>query len=404
MRSADPKLLTIMDRGRALLFTVVTRGSSARTDSLDQVKRRAYLTATLAGLPAVLLVWLSMGPDGIVANTIFSLFALFYLACVLALWSRAVSIALAERTMFLGVVLFTFIHLSYVLYATGSLAGARTTITEVTYTTLTVLYVVAYLIFDSRTALRVSLAIFGLELFAVLAKALTEAPTGPNQAEIMWLLRMHAFMGAVIALIYASSYLKEQLLRQRETAQAMHRLAHTDQLTGVANRRELYSELLKETEESERYERPLSIIFFDLDNFKSVNDTYGHDRGDGVLREVVEATERVLRSTERLGRWGGEEFVVLAPETDLGEASLLAERLRAEIANHHSGSALTVTASLGFAQYEAGDTPETLIKRADQALYKAKILGRNRAVPADWGRGGPIFAPTRTEGRSEPSV
>ena len=220
----------------------------------------------------------------------------------------------------------------------------------------------------------------------------------------MWLLRMHVFMGAVIALIYTSSYLKDQLLRQREMAEAMHRLAHTDQLKGVANRRELYSELQKETVKSERYERPLSIIFFDLDNFKSVNDTYGHDCGDGVLREVVEATERVPRNTDRLCRWGGEEFVVLAPETDLQDASRLAERLRTEIANHRSGSAPAVTASLGFAQYEAGDTPETLIKRADQALYKAKILGRNRSEPADWGIGGPIFAPTRTEGRSEPSV
>jgi diguanylate cyclase len=172
----------------------------------------------------------------------------------------------------------------------------------------------------------------------------------------------------------------------------------------VANRRELYSELQKETDKAERYERPLSIVFFDLDHFKSVNDTYGHGCGDGVLREVVGATERVLRTIDRLCQWDGEEFVVLAPETDLQEASRLAERHRVEIveiANHRSGSAPAVTASLGFAQFEAGDTPETLIKRADQALYKAKILGRNRAEPADWGMGGPIFAPTRREGRSE---
>jgi diguanylate cyclase len=169
----------------------------------------------------------------------------------------------------------------------------------------------------------------------------------------------------------------------------------------VANRRELYSELQKETDKAERYERPLSIVFFDLDHFKRVNDTYGHGCGDGVLREVVGATERVLRTIDRLCQWDGEEFVVLAPETDLQEASRLAERHRVEIANHRSGSAPAVTASLGFAQFEAGDTPETLIKRADQALYKAKILGRNRAEPADWGMGGPIFAPTRREGRSE---
>ena len=152
MRSADPKMLTIIDRGRALLSTAVARRSAVRTDTLDGVKRRAYLIATLSGLPAVLMVWLSMGPDGMVANTVFSLFVLFYLACVLALWTRAVSIRLAERTMFLGVVLFTFVHLAYVLYTNVSLAAARTIITEVTFTTLTALYVVAYLIFDSRTA------------------------------------------------------------------------------------------------------------------------------------------------------------------------------------------------------------------------------------------------------------
>ena len=394
-------MLTIIDRWRADLFTAVIRKPSVHTDPLERVKRRTYLIATLAGLPAVLLVWISMGPEGLVANLAFSLFVVFYLACVLAIWSRVVSIRLAERVMFLGVVLFALVHLSYVLYANGSLADSRTIITEVSYTTLTVLYVVAYLIFDNRTALRISLTLFGLELFAVLAKALSEIPAGPNPAEILWLLRMHAFMGAVIALIYASSYLKVQLFQQIEMAEVMHRLAHTDQLTGVANRRELYSELQKETDKSERYERPLSIIFIDLDNFKCVNDTFGHDCGDVVLRQVVGVTERLLRTTDRLGRWGGEEFVVLAPETDLQEASRLAERLRVEIANHRSGSAPTVTASLGYAQFEAGDTSETLIKRADQALYKAKILGRNRAVPADWGRGGPIFAPTRTERRSE---
>ncbi len=378
-------MLENVNRWRAHLPTMVVRGPSAPVDPLERVKRRTYLTATMAGLPAIVLVWISMRPEGLVGNMAFSVFMLFYLACVLALWSRVVSIRLAERVMFFGVVLFAFVHLSYVLYANDTLAGARTTITEVSYTTLTVLYVVAYLIFDSRTALQISLALFGLELGMVFTKALSEASGGPNPGAILWSVRMHAFMGAVIALIYASSYLKDQLIQQREMAEAMHRLAHTDQLTGVANRRELYFELQNETNESGRYGRPLSIIFFDLDNFKTVNDTCGHDCGDEVLREVARVTARVLRTTDRLGRWGGEEFVVLAPETDLEAARGLAERLRSEIANHRFGPAPAITASLGFAEYETGDTPETLIKRADQALYEAKVLGRNRAI-ADRGR------------------
>jgi hypothetical protein len=186
MRSVDPKVLTIIDRWRADLFTAVIRKPSVHPDPLERVKRRTYLIATLAGLPAVLLVWISMGPEGLVANLAVSLFVVFYLACVLAIWSRVVSIRLAERVMFLGVVLFALVHLSYVLYANGSLADSRTIITEVSYTTLTVLYVVAYLIFENRTALRISLTLFGLELFAVLAKALSEIPAGPNPAELLW--------------------------------------------------------------------------------------------------------------------------------------------------------------------------------------------------------------------------
>src|SRR5215213_7747778 len=210
MRRVYPKLLRSVERWRADLPKAAIRKPYVHTDPLERVKRRTYLIATLAGLPAILLVWISMGPEGFVANIAFLLFVLFYLACVLAIGSRVVSIGLAERVMFLGVVLFALAHLFYVLYTNGSLASSRTTISEVTYTTLTVLYVVAYLIFDNRTALRISLALFGLELFAVLAKALSEVPAGPNPAEILWLLRMHAFMGAVIALIYASSYLKVQ--------------------------------------------------------------------------------------------------------------------------------------------------------------------------------------------------
>lgn len=367
----------------ASLSSVATSRPPLTLDPLEGIKRKVYLIATLSGLPAILLVWLSTGPRGFVARVAFPLFILLYLACVSALWSRAVSIRTAERATFWAGVLFAFAHLSYVLYSSANLLDARTTITEVSYTTLTFLYVAAYLVFDSRTALRISLTLFGLELSAVLIKAISEPLNGLNSIEVSWLVRMHAFMGAVIALVYATSYLKDQLSLQRDLTEAMYLLAHTDHLTGVGNRRELLSELQKETGKSMRYGRPLSVVLFDLDHFKDVNDAHGHDHGDLVLREVVRAVKPALRATDRLGRWGGEEFIVLAPETDVREAGRLAERLRTKIADQISDFSPAVTASLGFAQYKAGDTPETLIKRADQALYKAKILGRNRAEAAD---------------------
>lgn len=357
-------------------------GSSVPTDPLEGIKRRVFLVATVSGLPALLLVWLSTGPEGFVARVAFPLFILFYLACVSALWSRAVPIRVAERATFWAGALFALVHLAFTLYSSDDLLGARTTITEVSYTTLTCLFVAAYLVFDSRTALRINLSLLGLALSAVLVKAFSEPLSALNPAEISWLVRMQAFMGAVIALAYASSYVKDQLSSQRSVAETMDRLARTDPLTGAANRRELYSELQKETAQSMRYRRPLSIILFDLDHFKDINDAHGHDHGDLVLREIVNAVEPVLRTTDRVGRWGGEEFMVLAPETDVHEAHRLAERLRVRIADLGSGFAPVVTASLGVAQYEDEDTPEMLIKRADQALYKAKILGRNRAENA----------------------
>ena len=375
-------MLRTVDSLRVYLSKAGARRSSVGTDPLERVKRKAYLTAILAGLPAVLLVCLPTEPKSFVVRIGLSLFILFYLACVWGLWSGAVPIRLVERATFTGATLFAFAHLAGALYA-GDLAEARSTITEVSYTTLTALYAVAYLVFDSRTALRLSLALYVLGLVAILLKASLQLPDGPSPAEISWLLRMHAYMGALIALFYTSSYLKDQLLQQRVLTETMHRLAYTDQLTGVANRRELYSALQKEMEKSERYGRPLSIILFDLDHFKEVNDTYGHDRGDCVLREIVRAVEPALRTTDRLGRWGGEEFIILAPETRPPDANRLAERLRAGIADRRSGPAPAVTASLGLAQYKAEDTPETFIRRADKALYKAKTLGRNRVEHAD---------------------
>ncbi len=346
-------------------------------DPLEAVKRKVYLAAIVLGLPAVLLLWANSSPATPSFRPAFALFILFCLACAWAFWRQTIPIRLVERVTFAGGAGFALAQLAYALYASDDLA-ARTTITEVSYLTLAVLYVAAHLVFDSRNALRVSLALYAAGIAIVLVRIPSEIYGGLSFEEVSWLLRMHAFMGAVIAIAYAWSYINDQFSQQRAETKAMHRLAHTDQLTGIANRRQLYSEIHKETEEASRYERPLAMILFDLNHFKRVNDTYGHDRGDVVLREVVRVIEPLLRKTDRLGRWGGEEFMILAPESDITQAGWLAERIRASIAEHEYGFTPGVTVSLGLAQYKTGETPEALITRADEALYKAKTLGRNR--------------------------
>ena len=159
--------------------------------------------------------------------------------------------------------------------------------------------------------------------------------------------------------------------------------ATTDKLTGVANRRQLLVELFNEVERANRYERPLSVAFVDIDHFKAVNDTYGHAVGDVVLRGVAQTIQANLRATDMVGRYGGEEFMLLLTETDVEEGAVLTEKLRTVVSRERfavEGNAeLSVTISIGIAGGVGSRlTSDTLVRDADAAMYSAKSLDRNQ--------------------------
>lgn len=167
--------------------------------------------------------------------------------------------------------------------------------------------------------------------------------------------------------------------KQLEDAQVeLKHLANTDRLTQIANRVRLDHILDTEFERAVHDGGSFSVILIDLDYFKHVNDTFGHQTGDYVLREAANVFKGVARGTDTLGRWGGEEFLLVAPLTTLEEALQLAEKLRAQLAGHHFIDVGKETASFGVASYIPGDTLTTIILRSDNALYKAKENGRNR--------------------------
>ncbi|MDT8446333.1 MAG: diguanylate cyclase [bacterium] len=155
-------------------------------------------------------------------------------------------------------------------------------------------------------------------------------------------------------------------------------LSITDPLTGAFNRNKLTQAFEREIARAERYSQPLSVILLDLDHFKLVNDTHGHLVGDQVLVATVQLLQRELRKTDILGRWGGEEFLVLCPETENPGAVLLAEKLRLALEAAVHPSAGRVTVSIGVTSYRAGDQAESLVARADEALYRSKDQGRNQ--------------------------
>jgi len=156
-----------------------------------------------------------------------------------------------------------------------------------------------------------------------------------------------------------------------------------DKLTGVSNRQALVVNLFAEVERSNRYERPLSVAFVDIDHFKNVNDTYGHAAGDLVLRAVAQTLKANLRASDQVGRYGGEEFMLLLTETDVEEGANLTEKLRNLVARQKvavaEGQDLSVTISIGIAGGKGGKLrSDDLVRDADAAMYSAKSLGRNQ--------------------------
>lgn len=242
------------------------------------------------------------------------------------------------------------------------------------------LYLWTYLVAGYRHALRLSLGILGLHLAVGLVTLLPLWWGGwrPGLAHLDALAQFYLSQVAYLLLCRLVIGFGEQVTRLRLQAETYYRLAHTDALTGVPNRRYLLGEIGRELERAQRYDRPLALILLDLDRFKQVNDCYGHETGDRVLQQVAQRIQRGIRQSDRMGRWGGEEFLVLLPEAGLEEATQLAERLREGLKEPLLGGLEPLSASLGVVVARPGDTPDCLVNRADRAMYAAKRAGGNR--------------------------
>ncbi|MFW1677019.1 diguanylate cyclase [Pontibacter sp. JAM-7] len=170
----------------------------------------------------------------------------------------------------------------------------------------------------------------------------------------------------------------ELLARERKYRE----LSITDSLTGLYNSRHFYQRLDEALANAQRYQHSFCLCFFDLDNFKQLNDRWGHLVGDRVLETFGSMVRASLRLTDSGYRYGGEEFVVLLPSTVLSEAAVVAERIRQSLEDHNftveHGQKINITVSLGLTEYRTGDSAETIMERVDQALYCAKREGKNR--------------------------
>jgi len=196
-----------------------------------------------------------------------------------------------------------------------------------------------------------------------------KAQTGIDYKPVVIILLVFCFAGVAAGLWIVSI---------RRLNRELVRISQIDHLTKISNRTRLDSIFMQELDRAKRYKRDLSIILLDIDYFKRINDEFGHLAGDGVLIEFVQAASESIRTTDFIGRWGGEEFLVICPETGTEQAQILAERIRISVKNRQFSTGLEHTVSIGVASFGEGDTADSMLLRADAAMYEAKNSGRDR--------------------------
>jgi diguanylate cyclase (GGDEF)-like protein len=249
--------------------------------------------------------------------------------------------------------------------------------------------IVGFILFDRRAVLG-GFAIALLILFgAALLSAFGHIPYAPlrvseavgGQASPFWVISM-LLVFAIPHLVVLFSLSAYVIHRWHQREDEIKRMAIIDALTDVANRRWIMDELERELERSVRTGQPLSLMMLDIDHFKRFNDRFGHQAGDSVLQTVAAILQASLRNPDRVGRYGGEEFLLLLPDTDAARAADVAERCRQELAGTpllaHRREPVYITASLGVSSTRGEHRVDELIHAADEALYRAKDAGRNQ--------------------------
>ena len=269
------------------------------------------------------------------------------------------------------VIFISFIYLPFLFFQTAGYEG-----TAMLFAPLSI-FLLAIIFKRKRRILLVVLAVLVYSACCI-AQYYNPGLVVPHATEIDKLIDL------LVALVLATtsiSIIAVYVINAYEVEEAkIRQFADEDALTGIYNRRKLYEFLTIELEYAKREEVPLSVIMFDLDNFKKINDTYGHSVGDMVLQHTASVVLGQLRSHDFFARYGGEEFFVVFRNTKTENALLVAERIRTKVESHQYDDGVRATISIGLAVSDKEDSVESLVQRVDEYLYRAKEEGKNRIV------------------------
>ncbi len=348
--------------------------------------RRLFRIVSSFSLPVLAGLWL-MTRSGSYEAWAYPILAIYMVGVVATLAWTSITVKRVFSVSHAVVSVFWLGLLASRLFAGPESALVAERVTPDVYLIFVLISIVAYLIFSTPRALKASVALL---LVTTVVVGVRFASAVQNEGPVVavahiWLYE--AILGITILMLHALARSKDRAAAALLEAARLHDLAYTDVLTSLPNRRELEESLEHTAAASNELEQPLSVVFFDLDDFKSVNDVHGHAVGDDVLTEVGDVLRTLMRSKDTFGRWGGEEYLVVAPGTRHEQALEFAERLRLGVEAHVFVHGIHVTASFGVATSEGKADARALLSRADERLYRAKHAGRNRVVG---GNGAPM--------------
>ncbi len=348
---------------------------------IEPLKRRVYSLLFVLGWLSGMVAWGLAEYHGMISvplRLIFLANALFQPLALMLVWQNRFPLAYVDIFVVGFVAFITAVCMALKFY---SEVYGPSVFLEVMYLWTPIIYIFAFSLPKREQALHVSMAVWTLLFLVSLPYLFTHGNGMPSYLTIQF----HFVTAALIAAFYFFASFQRHLRLAQLNVEQMAELANTDTLTKIANRRRIYEVMNYERLRFTRYGHSFSVLLFDIDHFKKFNDQFGHDLGDKILVELAQRVKEVLRDVDTLGRWGGEEFIIILAETTFADALLKAKLICDHVAVKPLLEGHTITISGGVTEVILGDTPDSVLQRADVALYEAKRLGRNRAegMPSD---------------------
>ncbi len=351
----------------------------------ERTKQRIYLMAILCTIPVFMLSWFFRDPDDTFVAVLYPIFSTFFIFSLPVLWFRLLSISRFEILMLTVVGIIVLSRLGWHFHVPEPIEERLLVLTGGHYWAAGILIIAGYAIFGQRTGFFAGLLVIVSSVFLALTGIAREVIAGeiPPVTEVyVYLSRIHLFLVLILLLTHVVSSLRTRFFSALGKVDELDQRVKTDTLTQLSNRHSLELFLDQQIAASERYLEPFSLIVADIDNFKHINDRYGHPTGDSVLKKIANILAESTRDSDFIARWGGEEFYIVAPHTEKAETCELAERIRKAVSDMELEIGERITISAGVTEFRKGETRAQLERRADNAMYEAKKGGRNRVVMA----------------------